>query len=140
TAGAGASLSRAGPRSVFGADAMVVAVCRVRRVTRSMVDDPREPADFFLRFCECLNKAGAPPWAPITLTLSLQPSAIQLAISHQPSALSHSTIAGSYALPLRPLQPRLGLHARGRPGARHRRAGRRPRTRRHASGPARRHG
>src|SRR5439155_4194845 len=87
TAGAGASLSRAGPRSVFGADAMVVAVCRVRRVTRSMVDDPREPADFFLRFCECLNKAGAPPWAPITLTLSLQPSAIQLAISHQPSAI-----------------------------------------------------
>jgi hypothetical protein len=37
-AGAGALLSRAGPRSVPGADSMVVAVCRVRRVTL-MVDE-----------------------------------------------------------------------------------------------------
>jgi len=23
-----------------------------------MVDEPRAPADFFLRFCECLNRIG----------------------------------------------------------------------------------
>lgn len=34
---------------------MGVAVCRGRRVT-GIVSEPRGPDDFFLRFCECLNR------------------------------------------------------------------------------------